>query len=85
MSRHEIEARDGRYAVAVGWDRPLNSYFCQVEDLAATDDAEAVILWLGAGFGEIADPVSMISHLAPFAELTAEAIEQLRQDRAAGG
>ena len=81
MSRHEIPARRSRIEVTVGWDVPLMTFFAQVENLDAPDDADPLLLWIGLERREIAEPEALVSPLAPYAELTAEHLAELRRDR----
>ena len=37
MSRHTVEHRE--FLITVGWDRPMNTFFGQVEKYAEEDDA----------------------------------------------
>lgn len=60
----------------------LPDYFAQVEDEAAGEDDDPVVLWLGGRHREVLCPEDLAAPLAPYADLTAEHIEQLRADRA---
>jgi hypothetical protein len=83
MSRHEIESFAKRYEVAVGWDRPLNTYFAQVKDLEDTDeDSDPLIVWVGTSYSEILRPEDLQSHIAPFATIARVTLKALRKDRA---
>jgi hypothetical protein len=85
MSRHTIPARDPNLTIVVGWDNPLVTYFAQVarpEDPDREDD-DPILLWVGANPREVITVEDLARHLAPYADLTPEVAEQLRQDRAA--
>lgn len=82
MSRHEIPAKRPGLAVIVGWDNPMMTYFAQVEDEAAGKDDNPVVLCLGGRHREVLRPEDLAMALAPYADLTAAHIEQLRADRA---
>ena len=83
-SRHEIPARQPGWCVVVGWDNPMMTFFAEVERIQAADDArDPTLLWLGSSPGEVARPEDLAGPLAPYAELTAEHIAELRADRAA--
>ena len=70
--------------IVVGWDNPMMTFFAQVERIQTADDPrDPILLWLGASPGEVARPEDLAEPLAPYAELTAEHIAQLRADRAA--
>ena len=83
MSRHAVPSFDARYEIAVGWDRPLNSYFAQVEDMHADDDEDPVVVWVGAGPSEIQTPEALRAPIAAYGTLTDEMISTLAADRAA--
>src|SRR3546814_14646762 len=61
--------------VAVGWDRPLATYFAIVSgedepgDEDAEDDADPVMLWLGLTYGETLAPASIIAAISSFAKI----------------
>lgn len=84
-SRNEIPARESGLCVVVGWDNPVMSFFAQVERIqTAADPRDPILLWLGASPGDGARPAEdLAGPLAPYAELTAEHIAQLRADRVA--
>ena len=81
MSRFDIPAHIPCLTVAVGWDEPMQTFFAQVERVTPHDDEHDVVLWIGASHGEITDPDQINPLLVPFATLTEEHIEQLRQDQ----
>jgi hypothetical protein len=85
MSRYEFQGRDPQHSVAVGWDNPLSTYFAQVSRPVDDDDEEdPILLWVGADRPrEILTPEDLARHLAPFADLPPEMIDQLRADRTA--
>lgn len=82
MSRHEIPAKRPGFTVIVGWDNPMMTFFAQVEDEAAGEDDDPVVLWLGGHHREVLRPEDLAAPLAPYADLMATHIEQLRADRA---
>ena len=85
MSRHELAPRDDandHLDIAIGWDRPLNTYFVQV--LNPTRDEEEPgfeILWHGTSFGEILSADDVIALVAPWAEIPADLRALLILDR----
>ncbi|MBI0536979.1 hypothetical protein D9599_15520 [Roseomonas sp. KE2513] len=81
MSRHELPARQPRTEVTVGWDAPMQTFFAQVENLDAPDDADPLLLWISLEQREIAEPEAMILPLAPYADLTVDHLAELRRDR----
>ena len=83
-SRRSIPARAPGLTVVVGWDNPLSTFFAQVERIQNDDDPrDPILLWIGGESGEVAQAEELAGPLAPYAELTAELVEQLRADRAA--
>ncbi len=81
MSRYSFSPLDPSWKVAVGWDRPLNTYFAIVE--IAKDDGygDQVILWAGLNHGEISRPEDLTPILKGFAELPDVIVVRLREDR----
>jgi len=69
MSRYELEARNPRYEVSVGWDRPLSNFFLQVYDTEADEEeGDPMIVWLGAdGYAMETDVDRILQHLSPWA------------------
>lgn len=83
-SRRYIQPNLPGLTVVVGWDNPLSTFFAQVNRVQDEDDArDPVLLWIGTSEGEVPLAEELVAPLAPFAELTPEAVEQLRADRAA--
>ena len=71
-------------AVAVGWDNPLMTYFAQVILGQVDEDTEdAIVLWLGGLPREVLAPEAMVEPLAPWLDLSAPIIDQLKLDRLA--
>lgn len=58
MSRHEFE-QDG-VRVAIGWDRPLATFFLEVWTGAEADEDDGPSIWLGASYGEAPTPDPLI-------------------------
>jgi hypothetical protein len=84
MSRHKIEPFAKRFEVTVGWDRPMNTFFAQVEDREVTDeDSDPVIVWVGTSHSEILRPEALQHHVAKFVTISQEMIDTLHADRAA--
>jgi hypothetical protein len=85
MSRHELAPRDDANRpldIAIGWDRPLNTYFVQVLDPACDEEAPGFeILWRGASFDEIPSPDDAIALIAPWADIPADLRATLIADR----
>ena len=84
MSRRRVTACQPGYAVVVGWDNPLSTFYATVtREQDADDDTDPVVLWLGGYAGEVRAPEDMVQPLAPYADLTQEVVAHLRADRAA--
>ena len=84
MSRHTIECFSARFQLVVGWDRPLGSFFAQVEDLQLSDeDEDRILVWVGASYAEIATPEALQPHIAQYAIISDDMLATLRADRAA--
>lgn len=84
MSRHILPPKAGHPDVvcaAVGWDRPLQTFFAQVcfrtDD--EPDEGEALI-WQGTEPGELPTPEAAIAVVAPYAEVPAGLADQLAAD-----
>ncbi len=73
MSRYELEPRDNADSpleIAIGWDRPLNTYFVQVLDPTHDEEEPGFeILWRGTSFGEILSVDEAIALIVPWAEI----------------
>jgi hypothetical protein len=84
MSRYEQISSHSGYRIAYGWDRPLGTFFAQVIDTTETDDDDAhMVLWRGTTARDITRAEDLAAVLAPYVELSAEELAQLRADRAA--
>ena len=82
MSRFDVPAHVPYLTVTVGWDGPMQTFFAQVERVQPRDDEHDPLHWVGKEHREITDPSQLNDLLVPFATLTEEHIEQLKQDRA---
>lgn len=58
MSRHILRS-DAEYEVVVGYDDPMDTFFAQVYDVTAGDEADddVLVVWTGGGVREITDPL----------------------------
>jgi hypothetical protein len=84
MSRHTIVSFSNRFEVTIGWDRPLNSFFAQVQDLKIADgEQDPIVVWVGASYSEIPRPEDLQAHIAGFAVIPVEMLDALRADRSA--
>lgn len=81
MSRHIIQNKVTG-DVIVGWDNPLNTFFCQIFDCDAYDEDEELILQIGQSFSEYCDIEKFKKELEKHnIILTEEMIEILENDR----
>lgn len=97
MSRHSLQPLPGRgaiYEVAIGWDRPLATYFVIVfgtpetdddEDFDQSDDGSELlpIFWEGTAPGALATPEAAIALAAAYAVIPDGLAARLAADRAA--
>jgi hypothetical protein len=85
MSRHELLPRDDANRpldIAIGWDRPLNTYFIQVLDPTRDEEEPGFeILWKGTAFGEILSVDDAIALVTPWAEIPTDLRALLILDR----
>jgi hypothetical protein len=83
MSRYTITAHDPRYDVVVGWDNPLETFFCQVFDTTVdTDDETACVLWEGTMLQAIPTVAALQVCLGQFATIPEVVCVQLCRDQA---
>lgn len=99
MSRHSLQPlADQRhiYEIAIGWDRPLRTFFviifgtpvegyderCGVSGEAPAPDELLPLLWVGTSPGALATPAAAIALAAPYAQIPHELEAQLEADRA---
>ena len=83
MSRYELQPRadaSGVVGAAVGWDRPLQTFFAQVFERDA-DGEDHATLWIGTEPGELASPEAAIALVAVAAVIPADLASQLATDR----
>jgi hypothetical protein len=90
MSRHQLQSKSGNHTIAVGWDKPLATFFAIVEhnspaetDVFDDDESDAPVLWIGISYLELKTPEDLVVPLAPYAYLSAAMLQILRDDRAA--
>jgi hypothetical protein len=85
MSRYDIEADDAVHNhldIAIGWDRPLGTYFVQVLDPTRDEGEDGhEILWRGASFTDILAVDDAIALIAPWASIPPDLRALLILDR----
>lgn len=82
MSRHTFPGKGGASEVAIGWDRPLATFFVQVfrpDPLEAGE--ETAFIWVGTDIGELPTAAAAISIAAPHADLPGTLGATLETDR----
>jgi hypothetical protein len=98
MSRHSLQPRaDQRhiYEIAIGWDRPLRTFFVIIFGTPEDDDERLgrggdapesdellPLLWEGTAPGALATPAAAIALAAPYAQIPDALEAQLEADRA---
>lgn len=82
MSRHTFAGKAGATSVALGWDRPLATFFVQVFGPDPEDHGEeTTILWEGTVPGELPTAAAAIGLAAPYADLPETLGATLETDR----
>jgi len=82
MSRYDLASKTAGIKIAVGWDRPLNTYFGIVTEDKDDDDGDSVIVWVGTNNGDIQLPEDLQAALSAYADIPADILTRLRIDRA---
>lgn len=83
MSRHDIPARDPKFTVTVGWDRPMRTYFAHVRDPSLDEDDE-MVLWVGGTFDEVKTLDELVAAVHPYADLSEDMVTKLFYDKQGG-
>lgn len=84
MSRYAIPPHDRRFAVIVGWDAPLTTFFAQVCAITveAKEDDAACVLWVGDDLQAITTVAALQDALQAYATMPAEVVARLQHDQA---
>lgn len=86
MSRHELEPLDASATcIAVGWDRPLGSFFAHVYLTGDDNEFDMPSKAIGEDFREVTDPARVIDMVRPYAQLPTSLADTLRADAQAEG
>lgn len=81
MSRHTFAGLAG-ISVAIGWDRPLDTFYVQVSRPDPEDDGEReTFVWEGTKPLELPTAAAAIAVAAPHAELPVDLASTLETDR----
>lgn len=82
MSRHDFPGKGVASSVAIGWDRPLATFFVQVmQPHPRIDGEEATYIWKGTAPGELPTAAAAIEVARPFADLPDDIGATLETDR----
>jgi len=82
MSRHVFPGHTGATSVAIGWDRPLNTFYVQVFRADPEDEGEETsFIWKGVTPGELSTPAAAIEIARPWANLPDDIGRTLELDR----
>lgn len=79
MSRYQLEPKNKRQEVYVGWDAGLCTFYGQVLPHAECDSFD-LLLWIGTNPAELTDLTTLIQQLAPYAEIPSEVLDSLKMD-----
>ncbi len=82
MNRYDLKSKTAGIKIAVGWGRPLNTYFGIVTEDKDDDDCDSVIAWVGTNIGEIQRTEDLQPALSAYAKIPADILTRLRIDRA---
>ena len=82
MSRYDIAGDNPALRVAVGWDRPLGTFFGYVAD-PALDEESNPVLWVGATPPWLRTVEQLAAAMAGYAVLSAEQRQLLEADQLA--
>ena len=86
MSRHTLQPRADRPDVAeaaIGWDRPLATFFFQAFAPAGRDGEDRMLEWCGTAPGELPTAEAAIAVASAFAVIPEHMAATLDADRAA--
>ena len=82
MSRYVSPGKNVASSVAIGWDRPLATFFVQVmQPHPRLDGEESTYIWRGTAPGELPTAASAIAVAREYADLPADIGAMLETDR----
>ncbi|MER5638195.1 hypothetical protein ABT095_14700 [Kitasatospora sp. NPDC002227] len=86
MPRHELKPlpEAEHFAIAIGWDGPLATFYAQVLDSAAEEEDQEV-LWEGTEPYQYPEPHPLIELLRRYAEIPDGLADDLKGDAASAG
>lgn len=79
MSRYTLKGRNGATGAAVGWDRPLATFFAQVFRLE--DGEEVAFIWEGTSSQELPTAAAALAVLGDYATIPDGLARTLETDR----
>lgn len=89
MSRHELAPSPDQPnvgLVAIGWDRPLRTFYVQVHarpEAISDPDADPVLLWRGTDLAELPTAGDALAIASRYARISDDLARQLEVDRLA--
>ena len=84
MSRHELSIHPDRSdatRAAVGWDRPLATFYAQIFRRDEGEADETAFLWIGTYPGELKTAADALAIVAPYAVIPTGLSAELETDR----
>lgn len=82
MSRHQFPGLDGTSTVAVGWDRPLQTFFVQVlRQHPHLAGEEETVAWHGTATGELCSAREAVTIASRWADLPGDFAITLETER----
>lgn len=82
MSRHTFTGLRGATSVAIGWDRPLETFFVQVLRPDAEEEGEQeTVVWRGTDLRELPTAAEAVAIARAWAILPADLAATLETDR----
>ena len=79
MSRHELDGRNGATKVAVGWDRPLDTFYAQA--FRMEDGEEVSFVWEGTSPRELPTAYAALTVVSDYADPPPDLARVLETDR----
>ncbi len=87
MSRYKIQSPNPNLEIVVGWDSPLNTYFCIIEDLSIEppeneedEEIDPIVLWVGSNYDEVLSLEDLCDKIADYATIPSDILDKLKQD-----
>ena len=86
MSRYQLQHKENNnLEIFVGWDDPMKTFFCCIEDLSVVEEEkDPIILWVGNDYDAIKDVRQLQQNIQDYVTLEKETITQLEEDKRKG-